>query len=139
MAMPAGPEIDSWVAELVMGWSKGRTYWHHKGDGMYGVGYLAPGGSDYDFELFSPSTEIADAWRVLSQFEGANLDVTQWSTGGWDVGIGGSSLADGTILRRAFRTTQDEWADTAPLAICHAALAAKLLEHQPAQREAVEA
>lgn len=113
--MEGGPQMDQAVAERLMGWERREHtgLWTHNPTRQWSVQpYLIP----------RYSTTIKQAWEVLGRFEGAHLEVTQWSSGGWQVTIGANSLADGTLLRAAVTLTQNEWADTAPLAICRAAL-----------------
>lgn len=118
--MTAGDALDVLVAEKVMGWSKGK-YWGGSGatdrwfDGGKELGsdHATPEGhGDGDYyspdESWSPSTDIRAAWEVVEKLPGFGM--THMRDGSWHVAFGGG----------AFPAS----ADTAPLAICRAALAA---------------
>lgn len=121
--MNAGRELDVLVAENVMGWVRGDRYWidPQNPDAFYGTEFTI-NDTDHDIPPFQPSTDIAAAWLVL------------------DAPILGKVLANVEVAiykHAAGYTCQFEndessnWyeadADTAPLAICLAAL--KVAEH----------
>jgi len=89
-----GPELDLLIAEKIMGWS---------GEGLKAaeVGVL-----------WSPSTRIADAWEVVEKLE---LSIAPYEIGPmkW--------MASKTSY---FIDSETESGETAPLAICRAALTA---------------
>ena len=109
-SLPAGPGLDRLVAEKVMGFVSedyvppGR--WHCRPDGRE--------------EWFQPSTNIAHAWEVVERLDAQ----------GWDVVVINCTGCHGEAGRWAADIVNDEHgaigvhADTAPLAICLAALAA---------------
>jgi hypothetical protein len=124
--MPAGPEMDALVAELVMGWrpyENGRQYC----DLSCGL----PADRDVDdfihyscsYEIpddWSPSTDIAAAWLVVEKITARNPpfhESPEWGLelrqigDGWGVRLYGSHVP-----------MLEAEADTAPLAICRAAL-----------------
>jgi hypothetical protein len=134
--MEAGPELDALVAEKVMGWPV-------IGPNDPYSQYLDKGGVIYNglaqkFPKFgvipsnwSPSTDIAAAWQVLeAMFQKAyspNYDlplVYRCAEGFWNCEVlipGGNGL--GTDPDSNVATGE---ADTAPLAICRAALKSTL-------------
>lgn len=102
LAMPAGRELDSQVAEKVMGLKQSPKnaeffqYW------------------PYAFEPARPySTDIAAAWEVVGKFGLFNL--TRYGDGTW--GAQDNARFDEPVV-----------AETAPLAICRASLLALLPE-----------
>ena len=119
----AGRELDASIAEKVMGWKRVRwcdwqtdtrtsfTYsWHDAVTGK--MTELAEDCDDY-YDLqgsWSPSTEIEAAWEVVTALERKSL--FRYATGRYI-----ACLADGNSLHEGE-------ADTAPLAICLAALKA---------------
>lgn len=123
--MPAGPEMDRLVAEKVMGWtardnrlSGGYLFGWAKPDGSWGA--CAISGSN----AWSPSTDIASAWAVVEKAMASNGCASVQSTGfEWDRRFI-ARIQFGTC----FTTDRSALADTAPLAICRAALMALKLE-----------
>lgn len=98
-------EIDCAIAEKVMGWTKkvpaiGKPWWARSDDT-----FAAPA---HGKKAWSPSTDIAAAWSVVEKMR-MQIEPTRK---GWRAGVYGG-LSD----KRAT-------ADTAPLAICLAALKA---------------
>lgn len=102
--------MDAWVAEAVMGWEKccistlpeKLDYTHWKTDTLDGMWYVQ---ASLDW---SPSTQIADAWLVVEKLAPLGqllLDGTL--SGDWHCEVVGDTQAE---------------AETAPLAICRAAL-----------------
>ena len=121
--MKAGRELDALVAEKVMGWhqSERQPYIFHNDDGY-------PYVLDKEYNLrcphskFLPSTSIAAAWRVVEKFcdeKSANFpqDVhVEWNGFHWFCYLNTEQM---------IATENDAiTADTAPLAICLAALKA---------------
>lgn len=107
--MPAGPEMDRLVAERVMGWEPKPPRWN-------GWWYYEDHRPDEDSKCFQPSTNIAHAWEVVDRMKIRGDDVCldfYRSHDQWQVSTnapkGRGSCAS---------------ADTAPLAICRAALKA---------------
>lgn len=116
----AGRDTDDAVAVHVMGWfyqcnQWGRMAWFETDDTD-----PAPAFSEVGFcegNPFCPSTQIEHAWRVLEQFTWPQFYTRFIRTdkGHWrcDIELNGG---DGP--------NRSAWAETAPLAICRAALAA---------------
>jgi hypothetical protein len=119
LAMPAGREMDALIAEKVMGWTLGEPHEIH-GWMMHGmvtvrdwVGSTNDAGITH-IEKWSPSTDIAAAWEVVEKL-GDKFDELERGDGGefWMCVV----YPDGFIPCVAR-------AETAPLAICRAALLA---------------
>lgn len=106
--MSAGREMDALVAKKVMGYVtlrvQGGEVWSW-GDGRWRL------------KTWSPSTDIAAAWEVVARLN--TLGIHLWAVGqedalpGWQADFG-----------RNWQSAHQAWADTAPLAICRAALKA---------------
>jgi hypothetical protein len=103
-SMPAGAEMDSLVAERVMGW----RYEHHS---YWGKGSTV---------IFDPSRSISDAWRVVEHAQ-------TLSVGGQRIRTVVIEMEKGiaTVRLDTYSETAG-WAvaESAPLAICRAALKA---------------
>lgn len=103
----AGRELDALVAEKVMGWTRcdhrdlEDGLWWCRGDGAH----IWP--ADW-----TPSTDIAAAWQVVERL----VALTNW-----EVQVFAKRHARYVVHASPFVVTE---ADTAPLAICRAALAA---------------
>ena len=110
----AGRDLDAAIAEHVMGWTVNRTserHWHTVGPTGRERAILigrdcCAGQHQYDTRAFCPSTQIEDAWLVVEKLGPKHMITLRRTTGGWWAHIG----------------LVDEWATTAPLAICRAAL-----------------
>lgn len=119
----AGLETDNAMAVHVMGW-----YWQHDGLGNMAwfahdepveTGWGEGGVGYYKRREFHPSTDIIAAWVVLEEFTWPDfyVSVRRTDNGGWRCDI--------EVDRARGRGPNcREVADTAPLAICRAALAA---------------
>jgi hypothetical protein len=115
--MPAGPELDALVAETVMGWPLFRgpsnvlPCVEHDGNGLRVYG---PGA-----DVFCPSTSIAAAWLVVEKMAAEKRWMGMY-------GPGKPAPKRTELVRQVWlvRFVDDELtaADTAPLAICRAAL-----------------
>ena len=110
LAAPAGREIDEMVIRDVMKWKfiHSDDFAHVYDDGKYGARIS-----------FSPSSDISAAWEVVDKFkqEGKWMSVSTFI----------SSLEDKWACEFMNDGAKDEFldcveADTAPLAICRAAL-----------------
>ena len=128
-SMKAGPELDKLVAEKVMGWvltqdGPGEGAWEDDYSADYGrwMPSDSPGAGPHAWETVpSYSTNIAAAWEVVEK-------VSELSDGHFTL------MKFTTHYRAGFQTPVpydsddrfEHWsvADTAPLAICRAALAA---------------
>ena len=106
--MEAGRELDALVAEKVMGWTI------RNGDWVDGEGYAQWEAFDSDYSdspRFAPSTDIAAAWAIFEKTlghverRGHPIPGEEWLATIWYEGKAGQAFAD-----------------TAPLAICLAAL-----------------
>lgn len=119
-SMPAGRELDELVKKYVMGWEKVEnnnlteplTDWYETKDGIrYNVTSKA--------WTFNPSREIKATWEVVEKLH---------ETGGCDIGCYGK----GEYKWFSVETHSPKWgsvkqtAETAPLAICKAALLAHM-------------
>jgi hypothetical protein len=115
--LEAGPELDALVAEKVMGWRYAvtderqrvaRKEYHWFLDET-GFGHLG----------FKPSTDIASAWLVFMHFPETykGLTHTQRNSLGW-------TLGQPLEWHCWIGATNNVVADTAPIAICRAALKA---------------
>jgi hypothetical protein len=121
--MVAGPDLDALVAEKVMGWRKvprrvindrdlGPGWWHPtKGDPE------SPNPGASAFPPPSYTTDIAAAWDVVETLNKKGIYL--WAVGqedsfpGWSADFG-----------RNHQSAHVAWGETAPLAICRAALKA---------------
>ena len=130
--MPAGREMDALIAERVWGIvsnphtlsdSQEVWFWVHPKDGVligepFDIGASAERTERYahQWERFCPSTDIADAWKVVNRLElfskycfyGSDADEL-WTVHSWKYG------------KPHFTGIESR---TAPLAICRAALLA---------------
>ena len=121
--MPADPETDRLVAELVMGW--------HWGQAEDGVATWTRTDSGIAWAVaeptFSPSTDIADAWMVVEKMKESD----------WLFAVGNRATGEDhwyceyDLMRDAVNREPGEdapfvTASTAPLAICRAALLAHI-------------
>lgn len=113
--MTSGRELDALIAEKVMGWivahsSEGFYRWKPKPDNPNSY-------SEWQEGLPHYSTNIADAWHVVEKLKeyGNVVEVKCFRSGSVDVQVRGGNIND---IRGAGN------ADTAPLAICLAALKA---------------
>lgn len=124
LAMPAGAEMDAMIAEEVMGWhlvveedTNWKRYWHD--DENHYQHMAAKDGDNYgdgeDFHLifWHPSQSILWAWDVVERLDSSFslarawlLEDANWK--GYSFWVGGVSA----------------FGETAPLAICRAALLA---------------
>lgn len=109
--MGAGPEMDRLIAEKVMGWKE----YHCEGGYTDTSGYIRITDKwASDENSFHPSTNIANAWEVVEEIvadrQDSAFELFFRGKDGWGVAT----------------TDNVRWAlgDTAPLAICRAALKA---------------
>ena len=111
--MKAGRELDAKMAADVMGWKRGSSFgigdddrwWLYIGNGKW----EQKGGTG-----FYPSTRMADAWLVVEKL-GKNFDVSRCRV---------FQEIEAWFWEASFHNGPDAQADTAPLAICLAALKA---------------
>lgn len=112
MGMNAGPELDALIASKVMGWTTQKA----KSDGMEFDQWLEPASVGFVVQYRPPnySTDIAAAWEVVEKLQARFLrvDVSAINSDGFTVKIWVSEYADHIYAM----------GDTAPLAICLAAL-----------------
>lgn len=115
--MSPGTELDTIIAEKVMGWKSGGFPGY---DNMF---WVKLDGSPTDFwktdhgsqecEPFSPSTDIACAWLVVEKLDiFKKYELHQSKSGKWQIGWG----SDSAYFRAAFE------AETVAHVICLAAL-----------------
>lgn len=108
--LPAGHELDTLVAERVMGWTRIRQ----RDNGSWQM--TAPTGQESAY-VPTFSTDIAAAWQVVEHFVAKGWGMTILSPSHW-AEVGWTAWIDGEF------THEKAEADTSPLAICRAALAA---------------
>lgn len=116
--MPAGPELDRLVAEMVMGWKlrpDGMAY--HGG----ATGWRVPHPGAVPPAQFSPSTNIANAWEVVERMAPRLRIQKGGHTPYYAIHRTELGYVAGYWTAVPFLTSP---ADTAPLAICRAALKA---------------
>jgi hypothetical protein len=117
--MPAGRELDRLIAEKVFGWR--NLEWHkanHDRRFYSPEGWYGEGPDDKCFLAERYSTDIRDAWQVVEKLREGKLDVMLGTCdGGWHCRI-----ATDAGTPSFWREVADEVEDTAPLAICGAAL-----------------
>ena len=116
--MTPGCELDALVAEKVMRCKIRRSeYYGHEGETECGCEeFQKHGPDDYQEEgLMTPySTDISAVWSVVEKLRGEGWVFSLANAGGsWSAGFG--RVGGKTVL---------EFAETAPLAICEAALEA---------------
>lgn len=106
LALPAGPELDALVAKFVMDFKEinpqaSEPYW------------VRPDGRCQFMAEFRPSMDIAAAWEVAEKLARRN-----------QVSVGYSPILKEWAANFTDDDEDSQWADTAPLAICRAALLA---------------
>jgi hypothetical protein len=120
--MPAGQELDALVAEKVMGWDihfkdpelrGGKEHWR---DHERSTNWLP--------EQWCPSSDISAAWEVLEKVQDVG-SLERFGGFGWRCEV--HSVSPNFVDCAAE-------GDTAPLAICRAALKAVSLTQQPSKR-----
>lgn len=113
-AMNPGPELDRLIAEKVMGWVESGRCWSGEDEAfLYYVNTPDLVDSGELANAWAPSVDIECAWRVAEKLrfcvvplEVYDSEAASESHGAWAAGVDGQSVI----------------ADTAPLAICLAAL-----------------
>jgi hypothetical protein len=123
--MDAGRELDALVAEKVMGWSK-RISADHSNSPIkqlraFGIIYAWKDseGNDRGLDVWHYSTDIAAAWQVVEK-----MKALEWRT---EIAQTIQSGVDVTVIKwegGEFGGEFAEWGETAPHAICLAALKA---------------
>lgn len=134
--MPAGRKMDALIAELVMGLSvehlpvryeEGNTE-----DGADGwSGFVCPRCRRPQDMLDEPcaknySTDITAAWQVVELLsnDGYAPNLVNDDGGKWYLSFDGTQNLDPVTFVTAFTDTPELWCESAPLAICRAALLA---------------
>jgi len=113
LGMPAGREMDALVAKKVMGWK----IKHYGGD----VFYWKLKGKDIGLvDMWEPSTNIADAWKVVEKF----ADMPHIFPEIRKSGVWVCSIWKNDAGKKDFGWISESHATTASLAICRAALLA---------------
>ena len=125
LAEPAGFRLDEWVAEYVMGWKRGNP---KRGEHAWKAPTADPRYGGYREVPNCPrySADIGAAWDVVDAMYrrlSGRIDLTRLRHDLWVVTIGGlgSPPAWGEVKATA---------DTAPLAVCRAALLTTLSEER---------
>jgi hypothetical protein len=121
LAMGAGKALDIWIAGKVMGWERGIDF--DIDDYREGVARYEP--SSMDVRTFSPSTDISAAWEVVEKLGNLALQ----APGSTDMNENYRNFKTWTadfIYR--FHPDSEATGETAPLAICRAALLTTLNE-----------
>lgn len=123
--MPAGPEMNRMVAEKVMGWKPNQHPGKYRaesinkhGQPVFEVANVGAGFDAYDEVIFWPSELIEHAWAVVEKIA-KSLDVTVNTWNGESRCCIDLNGPDGLV-----RQIADAFGETAPLAICRAALKA---------------
>jgi hypothetical protein len=115
--MPAGREMDALIAEKVMGW-----VWAHSPEPYISGWYKKGSGGDFT-QSFEPSTDISAAWEVVDKMDEKFSFILECNN------------PPSTIEYKWFcelyakcepYIDYEVYSSTAPLAICRAALLAKL-------------
>lgn len=110
--MPAGPNMDRMIAEQVLGWKRGKMYGNRNGE------WIIPGRENDTHPRTwdqTPrfSTDILAAWMIVGHMQYIHLMQCKSLDG---------------MFKCEMRSGSEDystWAETAPLAICRAALIAK--------------
>lgn len=127
--MNAGRELDTLVAEKVMGWTAKDGRWHDADGKDLGSDHadndLGLGDYYYPDEHWSPSTDISSAWEVVEKLQadgwGLSLDSPGFRPGQWRCLLQRcDSPDDGRV--RVSSLIEVEESTTGPHAICLAAL-----------------
>lgn len=113
--MQAGRELDELIATKVMGWRKEIVYPPTELMPPYYI-WVNPMDSDNCLPKFNPSTNIADAWEVVEKMLEQGYDMRLDYLYAHETYI---CLFDKAI---PYYSEGGEYANTAPLAICLAAL-----------------
>ncbi len=115
-----GPELNTLIAEKVMGW----TLTEEKGPNSYDYfcWKSADGKVGHSNNMFMPSTNIADAWKVVEKLRDKSLQFELRVSPGtlWIVWVARLSM----IPFQEDELLAEAKGDTAPYAICLAALKA---------------
>jgi len=129
LAMPAGDDLDKLVAEHIMGWTdlRKQKHWWNKFDETeewYGT-YTTIAPSTMRSKVDDWSTDIEYAWLVMERVAslGCRLVLEDWRECEKDSGIHGWAAY---FDIPGGHTTEQVVAESAPLAICRAALLATL-------------
>ena len=83
---PAGPRINGWFAEFVMGWKKDRNGRWWEEDGYY---------IKYSIDGFNPSTNISHAMMGVEKYKHLGIELA-WCEDikNWSVWFGGRNVLD---------------------------------------------
>lgn len=126
--MPAGREMDVLIAEKVMGWRRHNAHgdWWETSDGRCFVVKNSGFSAQYDPmpELPAFSTDVADAWNVIEEMK-STWGKFMLSYGPYLVGVE-NKLKDGWQLAPEWGNSVCGYGETAPLAICRAAIKARM-------------
>lgn len=127
--MPAGAEMDALVAISLFGWSnlQWRDADHYVSPGCgrnssSPAGYYGKGPNMECFLTHRYSTDIAAAWLVVEKLRDSD-QLESIALGNWE----DSRWTKWVVTLRCFADDQDGRGETAPLAICRAALKAAAL------------
>jgi hypothetical protein len=117
--LEAGRELDTLVAEKVMGWTKWRSPVVPRGSAEPDC-WLTNDRTSPTFKIahWSPSTDIACAWQVVERMRDRGFALELH----YEFGCSIQWVAD--FSNDGWSSTGEQLGDTAPLAICRAALAA---------------
>lgn len=126
--MPAGKEMDTLVGETVMGWHLIPD--EYIDDEFEGIKHWAQMWLDKDNKLmhneFSPSEDMNDAWEVVLYFESEGWcpNLVNDDAGHWALSFIGMNDLSPCTYQNVWIDFPELWCDTAPHAICRAALLA---------------
>ena len=126
---PAGRCLDTWVAEVVMGW---EIHYIEHNSGLVSSGeycWLLPdGGMQAEPYVFPYSSDIDAAWEVVEHLtnNGYCPAILFDDNGHWAMSTDGSQSvpmsSDTEDISTMFFVKKNEWANSAPLAICRASI-----------------
>lgn len=134
LSIPAGRALDCIVATEVMGWTKvdpvKEKWMNVSGKGMGKPPWPLEEG--YLLTVLNYSTKIEEAWDVLTHLrdphnhDGASLSLIPFDDASWFCGVfdyeHGYFAPPAGVIDGHFRSDAFAQADTAPLAICRAAI-----------------
>ena len=122
---PAGRCLDTWVVEVVMGWKLHNSHYPELSTWIDEAGKVLK-----YFKTWNPSSDIDAAWKVVEHLtnNGYCPAILFDDNGHWAMSTDGSQSvpmsSDTEDISTMFFVKKNEWANSAPLAICRAAIKA---------------
>lgn len=130
LAMPAGPKLDALIAEKVMGWTSYESHLTCEDFGTRGeplIFWNPPGMTSAGATLPPFSTDIAAAWQVVERLIERKVLLWVHVSPAGNYRCECRQVVQSEVTKSWYqRRAADVIAETAPLAICHAALLATL-------------